>query len=126
MGPLKKKKPESSSNVVNTFDKMMGASQAVNKLSKGKEEAINKLTGDAVEGVLNVHLQIDCDEHMLNSCIMTTVAQPDICAFCAAVGATKTVSLLENYHPKETQLNKLFQIIHRVLLNKSDMRKLIA
>lgn len=40
----------------------------------------------------------------------------------------ETVSLLENYHPRETQLNinKLFQIIHRVLFNISDMRKLIA
>ncbi|VDI61154.1 Hypothetical predicted protein [Mytilus galloprovincialis] len=50
---------------------MMGASQAVNKFSKGKEEAINKLTGDAVEGVVNVHLQIDCDVHMWNFRIMT-------------------------------------------------------
>ncbi|XP_052071153.1 uncharacterized protein LOC127709592 [Mytilus californianus] len=76
-----------SSNIVNTFDKMMGA---VNKLPKRKEEAINKFTGDALEGVVNVRLQIDCNTHVEFPYYASTLAQPDICAFCAAVGSTNS------------------------------------
>lgn len=91
-------KEASSSNIVNTFDKMVGASQAVNKLSKRKEEAINKFTGDALEGVVNVRLQIDCNTHVEFPYYASTLAQPDICAFCAAVGATKDQDAIKTHH----------------------------
>ncbi|CAC5383169.1 unnamed protein product [Mytilus coruscus] len=155
-------KEASSSNVVNTFDKMMGASQAVNKLHKRKEKAINKFTadhstlrlvkadrpyfslkkaatmvacsprvrwlrsptltvresrafdrlltkydyccgsvitpeGDALEGVVNVCLQIDCNTHVEFPYYASTLAQPDICAFCAAVGATKDQDAIKTH-----------------------------
>ncbi|XP_071161424.1 uncharacterized protein [Mytilus edulis] len=86
----------SSSNVVNTFDKMMRASQAVNKLPRRKE-AINKFTGDALEGVVNVRLQIDCNTHVEFPYYASTLAQPDICAFCAAVGATKNQDAIKTH-----------------------------
>ncbi|CAC5422518.1 unnamed protein product [Mytilus coruscus] len=57
-------KEASSSNVVNTFYQMMGASQPVNKLPKRKEEAINKFTGDALEIVVNVHLRMSYNTHV--------------------------------------------------------------
>ncbi|XP_052099583.1 uncharacterized protein LOC127734054 [Mytilus californianus] len=87
-------KEASSSNIVNTFDKMMGASQAVNKLPKRKEEAINKFTGDALEGVVNVCLQIDCNTHVEFMYYASTLAQPDI---CAAVGATKDQDAIKTH-----------------------------
>ncbi|XP_052057746.1 uncharacterized protein LOC127698366 [Mytilus californianus] len=76
---------------------MMGASQAVNKLPKRKAEAINKFTGDALEGVVNVHLQIDCNTHVEYPYYDSTLAQPDICAFCVAVGATRDQDAIKSY-----------------------------
>ncbi|VDI74370.1 Hypothetical predicted protein [Mytilus galloprovincialis] len=53
--------------------------------------------GDALEGVVNVRLQIDCNTHVEFPYYASTLAQPHICAFCAAVGQTKNQDAIKTH-----------------------------
>ncbi|XP_076080052.1 uncharacterized protein LOC143050825 [Mytilus galloprovincialis] len=57
----------------------------------------SKNSGDALEGVVNVRLQTDCNTHVEFPYYASTLAQPHICAFCAAAGATKNQDAIKTH-----------------------------
>jgi len=55
------------------------------------------VSGDSLEGVVNVRLQMDCTTPIEFAYYASQLAQPDICTYCAEVGAQRDSESLKTH-----------------------------
>ncbi|XP_033743220.1 uncharacterized protein LOC117329392 [Pecten maximus] len=82
----------------NAFSVLMSSATELSKFAKHKDATGQKFTGDALQGMVFVKLQLACNTHIEFAYYATGFAtRKDVCCHCAVDGVQRDANLLKQY-----------------------------